>query len=856
VNTVVGRYRLETRISETEATELWNGRRIDDAGAGAKFTPKLASASDERAVRGLRGEYRVRRLLQDKLIGERHVVDCLDVFEDEPSGRVCLVMEHLRGGRTLADLVAADPAGSGGETIDPADAADLLRQACLGLQSIHKAGLVHGDLRPENLFLKHVPEGGRRLLVGGFGSASNYRAPGDSAEAISVITSAGTPQYAPPEAWRNDAGPRSDAYGLGFVFYELLVGRDAFTRQFAAQLASADAHERAEAWRRWHTDRTEAAPVRKLCPRCPKELADVVDAMIRKDPMGRLDVEDALGALGGAPVASAADAAPQRPVPPPVVERHDPPSDSDDGGAEKTRFMPGRRPRPLEAAPSGEAVVVVHVRGSSLAGRTQSFEKEKVRIGRGAGNDVAFDRRVDRLVSNPHAEIVVERGKPLIGDLASKNGTWVTGRAVEGRAELSPDDVVSLGRNGPAFRVSVGAPAQSADAPAAAGDWERIRAAEASSGKSSSGHVGHSTMLRAVGTERRRTNRILLGVAFGVIVLCSLALLFFVESQKNVADELAKTKREAQSRVDDVLAKHQSLLADIARRDQDLQRLKEQADSGDEERRRQIETAEREIKTLHDRLRRAEDEMRSPRVADDFQKVVEQRAAAVFLLVAVLPDGRVGTGTGFAITPDGLLGTNAHVEAMFDKAAWTRAIQNGTGDVFEIVRSKRHPDYGGVASPDVALVRIDPRGRTFPAFDLATKDELRRLAVGSRLGTMGYPGEIDYLQGFQRDSKTAPGAAAVFKDARVTRMTDFEGRLADFEHACLIGHSASTTGGTSGSPLFLADGKVVALNNSGLVEQWRTKAGDTLQITSASQLKMGVRADVLQDLRERTNDLK
>ena len=94
---------------------------------------------------------------------------------------------------------------------------------------------------------------------------------------------------------------------------------------------------------------------------------------------------------------------------------------------------------------------------------------------------------------------------------------------------------------------------------------------------------------------------------------------------------------------------------------------------------------------------------------------------------------------------------------------------------------------------------------------LASKEDLRKLRVGVHLGSLGYPGELleQYAQGFDAKANRYKTVVATFKDGWVGRLTNYKFEAADFEHSTIIQHSASLSGGTSGSPMFTADGKVV-----------------------------------------------
>jgi beta-lactam-binding protein with PASTA domain len=134
-----------------------------------------------------------------------------------------MVMEFVRG-RAARELLNANV------RLEPAQAADIVRQTLLALEAAHAQGMVHRDIKPENIL---VTTGGT-VKVADFGLARAY-ADGTATQAGGVQ---GTVQYLSPEQIRGEpADPRSDLYSLGIVTYELLTGQLPFTGETAMSIA-------------------------------------------------------------------------------------------------------------------------------------------------------------------------------------------------------------------------------------------------------------------------------------------------------------------------------------------------------------------------------------------------------------------------------------------------------------------------------------------------------------------------------------------------------------------------------------------------------------------------------------------
>ena len=169
------------------------------------------------AVKLLRASGRSAELLAAKVLNEgrllarvrhRNVVTVHGV--DTHDGRVGLWMEFIRG-NTLEQLLERQGPFGGRE-------ASLLGQdLCRALAAVHAAGLVHRDVKAQNV----IREEGGRLVLMDFGTGLLL----DDDEAVRASPVAGTPLYLSPEVLAgSDASPQSDIYSLGVLLFHLVTG--------------------------------------------------------------------------------------------------------------------------------------------------------------------------------------------------------------------------------------------------------------------------------------------------------------------------------------------------------------------------------------------------------------------------------------------------------------------------------------------------------------------------------------------------------------------------------------------------------------------------------------------------------
>ena len=281
---LAGRFELVRRLGAGGLAEVWLAR---DRLLGAEVAIKALHAhlaSDA----GLCARFR-RELAVTRGLDHPGIVKVFDLHEH--GGRPFFAMELLRG-RSLAEQLAEGP-------LPCAEALRLAREVAAALQAAHRQGVVHRDLKPQNIFLEArkgaEPGASPRAVLLDFGLA---RAAGwERLTAASAVM--GTPGYIAPEVLQGaGADARADLYALGAVLFEALSGKRAFSSVDAyAVLGQKGAPPR----------------LRDAAPGADADDEALVARLLAPDPEARfLDAGQVLRALGG-------DAVPEAPLAPPAL---------------------------------------------------------------------------------------------------------------------------------------------------------------------------------------------------------------------------------------------------------------------------------------------------------------------------------------------------------------------------------------------------------------------------------------------------------------------------------------------------------------------------------------------------------
>jgi eukaryotic-like serine/threonine-protein kinase len=269
---LAGEYTLESELGRGGMGVVFKARDVvlDRSVAVKVLPPRLAEDTD----------LRTRFLREARTAAQLSHPDIVPIYRaDERAGFAFFVMQ-LVDGETLGERVRDRG------PLPLAEAVRHLREVAWALAYAHARGVVHRDVKPDNIMIER---GTGRALVTDFGIARNATSAGMTSEGHVV----GTAHFMSPEQAQGTAvDGRSDLYALGVVGFFLLSGRLPFEGNAAPAVLVAQI--------------TRPAPaLRSVAPRVPAPLADVIDRCLIKDPAARYATGEALADALGAALATA-----------------------------------------------------------------------------------------------------------------------------------------------------------------------------------------------------------------------------------------------------------------------------------------------------------------------------------------------------------------------------------------------------------------------------------------------------------------------------------------------------------------------------------------------------------------------
>ncbi len=253
------RYQLERRLAQGGMAEVWLATDLALTRQVAVKLLKPTLAADPVVAERFR-----REAIAVAQLSHPNIVAVYDAIEDISgnSRRLAVVMQ-LVNGKSLRQLLDEQ------RRLSPDLTIHIGSCVAAALDTAHRAGLVHRDVKPGNILI--TPDG--RVLLTDFGIAKGLGATGDDLTSANVMM--GTAKYLSPEQVRGKKlDGRADLYSLGLVLYECLAGRVPFLGETDTDTALA----------RLNRDPTDLA---RLRPTLPYGLAELIHRLLARRPMDR-----------------------------------------------------------------------------------------------------------------------------------------------------------------------------------------------------------------------------------------------------------------------------------------------------------------------------------------------------------------------------------------------------------------------------------------------------------------------------------------------------------------------------------------------------------------------------------------
>ncbi|KKK98801.1 hypothetical protein LCGC14_2639130, partial [marine sediment metagenome] len=272
--TKVGKYEIRQKLALGGQAIVYKGydSSLDRFVAIKQISTHLAE--DPKFIDRFRNEAQILA----KLGTENPAIISIHELVVQPDG-LFIVMEYVDG-QSLEELMSQTPG-----PLDSNLALQVLWRVSAGLHAAHLAGIIHRDIKPSNII---IGEGGR-VKIADFGVAATT-----SGQTSMVL---GTTKYMAPEIFAGETiDGRADMYSLGFIAYEMLIGREKFNEIFADVVR--DRHSEAFRWMKWHGNSSVTAPpIKEINPEILELLSDIVEMMMAKKADARFETMETLGRL-------------------------------------------------------------------------------------------------------------------------------------------------------------------------------------------------------------------------------------------------------------------------------------------------------------------------------------------------------------------------------------------------------------------------------------------------------------------------------------------------------------------------------------------------------------------------------
>ncbi len=251
--TIIGRFAIRELLGKGGMGEVYRASdlRLKREVALKRIAPHLRGDKRSRERLWKEAEWASR-------LSDPHIAAVHDVIDEE--NELFIVMEYVEG-QTLRRRLA--------EPISIIEFLPIATECALALAAAHNAGVVHHDIKPENIML--TTSGQVKVLD--FGVAKNLPSQPESTLSTQTCTEfAGTLNYMAPEAVREkESDSRADIFSLGIVFYEAIAGSNPFRAKSFLETSDRILHH-------------NQIPLCELNPKLPAEFDRIVGKMLAKDP--------------------------------------------------------------------------------------------------------------------------------------------------------------------------------------------------------------------------------------------------------------------------------------------------------------------------------------------------------------------------------------------------------------------------------------------------------------------------------------------------------------------------------------------------------------------------------------------
>ncbi|MGQ9682610.1 MAG: protein kinase domain-containing protein [Anaerolineae bacterium] len=400
---------------------------LGEGGMGGVFRARDITLQRDVAIKVMHEQYARQGGFQERFLQEARTAARLDhpgivkVFDfGQARSLLYIVMELIQGKSLRQEL---NDLSASARTMEIAEALQVTRQICLALAYAHEHGVLHRDIKPDNVMLKPEPSEGLpfRPVLMDLGLAKLAESGAMTVEG----TAMGTPAYMAPEQALGEAtDSRSDVYSVGILLYEMLAGKLPFPINTLTEAI------------RYHT-RQVPPPLRDIRPEVPEAVERVVMTALAKDPAARY--ADA-SALAGA-VTEVLDALPQPTVAPrgtqgTVVTPPLAAADADSRAKSVLAAFP-----PISPDPNHDRISALLPDGTVQSLLIQAAE---VSIGSALGNDLVLP--VPQVAAQ-HLRLRFDGAGYKAIDLNSQAGTYMGDRRlIPGVADdWNPDTLLRLG---------------------------------------------------------------------------------------------------------------------------------------------------------------------------------------------------------------------------------------------------------------------------------------------------------------------------------------------------------------------------------------------------------------------------